>query len=466
MPRRRQAGRPVVRRRRVARPYVRGRGAYTLADAYRVPGALMRRIPRGYYTHGGAALGAGAGSALGPVGATSGATLGRMMGTALADYVHGRGAYKINRNTILMPDPPSVHNRGKEGMVQIRHREYIGDVISSTGFGMQYSLPLNPALLDSFPWLSGIANQFTQWQPNGVLIEFVSTSGNAVASNNTALGEVMIATQYDSVVAPFTTKQQMLNQEFSVSGVPSCNHIHPVECQSRLSGQTNFYTRSAPVPAGADQRLYDLGVVYVATQGQQTAGVTLGELYVTYDILFMKPQLPDVDQASETELQVAQYLATDSTINLASGLNFFGSSGTLQSTFQSSGLGQLAVHQHSIDFPASPSGTGAYCIWVVWFGTGNQTSSMDWPVPSGSVNCTVYTPSSTLPAGYVLPLNGYGSAASHTVTGSVVATCYGVIPTDPTQPYTPNWQENTSGYTILGSTRQCSIYISPWVLEM
>lgn len=291
-PRRRRAPRRYTRR--PAAGYVSGRGAYTLTS-------LARRVPKSYYTHGGAMLGALGGSALNMT--APGAVIGRSIGAKVGEVVHGRGAYKVLRNTLITPDPPSIHNRGKEGMVQIRHREYVGDLKSSTGFDLQYQIPLNPALAQSFPWLAPIANQFTQWQPNGILVEFISTSGNALSSTNAALGEVVLSTQYDSVNTPFTNKQQMLAQEFAVSGAPSCNLIHPIECAARLSGQTNYYTRAGAVPTGADQRLYDLGVLCVATSGQQQAGFTLGEIWITYDILLMKPQLSDsADVYSESAL--------------------------------------------------------------------------------------------------------------------------------------------------------------------
>jgi len=271
-----------------------GFGAYRSVRIPRAPRANPMAITgRGFYKGFGKDLGRFLGGSVSKLTGIPGlSNVGEHLG-GYGSKLTGWGAYKLNRNTLITPDVPKMMNANKEGFVQIRHREYIGDVLSSNQFNVQYSIPLQPGLVQSFPWLAPIANQFTQWQPNGILVEFVSTSGSAIASTNNALGEVVMATQYDSIAPPFVNKQQMLNQEFAVSGVPSSNHIHPIECAKQQSQIQNFYTRSNAVPTGSDQRLYDLGVLYIATQGQQQAGVTLGELYITYDILLAKPQLSE-----------------------------------------------------------------------------------------------------------------------------------------------------------------------------
>jgi len=45
------------------------------------------------------------------------------------------------------------------------------------------------------------------------------------------------------------------------------------------------------VPANDNKLLYDLGVTYVATSGQQTNGAVLGDLWVTYEIELKKPMV-------------------------------------------------------------------------------------------------------------------------------------------------------------------------------
>jgi len=53
----------------------------------------------------------------------------------------------------------------------------------------------------------------------------------------------------------------------------------------------SLFTRSTSVPTGADPRFYDLGLFQIATSGMQS-GYVVGELWVSYDIVFRKPRIP------------------------------------------------------------------------------------------------------------------------------------------------------------------------------
>jgi hypothetical protein len=56
--------------------------------------------------------------------------------------------------------------------------------------------------------------------------------------------------------------------------------------------------RTTAVPAGEDQKTYDLGKLNVATQGLPSAGMTCGELWVTYEVELRKPQISNNAVAS------------------------------------------------------------------------------------------------------------------------------------------------------------------------
>ena len=281
MPRRARA--PVRKPRAVA---MTGHGAYKPRVA-----PPRRRAMRGHGFYKGFASDLGYG--LGRIGnAFSGRndlhTAGSAMGKAFTN-VTGMGAYSVRANSLTQTVPDVVNSKLKEGATIVRHKEYICDIVGATGWTSSKSIPLNPALSTSFPWLSQVAGAYEEWEPLGILFEFVTTSGNAVASNNTSLGEVIISSDYNTYNASPTTKQQQLNQVFSVSTVPSCSAIHAIECDPRQNQNARFYTRtgasSAPLTAT------DLCTTTVAVQGQQVAGATLGELWVTYEIALYKPIL-------------------------------------------------------------------------------------------------------------------------------------------------------------------------------
>jgi len=234
-------------------------------------------------------LGTLVGSAFGgPAGALVGKAAGNLLGR-----VTGAGAYQVRSNS-LMGRPPSF------GMtsVRVRHQEYLADVYSgfdlvsaATAFDYR-QFYINPGLAATFPWLSSIANNFEEYKFHGLIFEFRTTSGQSVASSNTALGTVMMATEYDVLDPPFPSKVAMEAYMFASSTVPSCSVVHAVECQPKQNVDPVLYIRNTTPPAGADQRLYDLGFFQVATVGMQAAGVNLGEMWVTYDVELLKPKLP------------------------------------------------------------------------------------------------------------------------------------------------------------------------------
>lgn len=218
---------------------------------------------------------------------------------------NGLGAYR--GVGMKMPGPPNISNpkRGGELATQVRHREYLGDVMALPGgfgvpwqiVGQQEGYSLNPGIKETFPWLSQVAQNYVQYEMNGLLVEYISTSGAAVgSSSNQALGSVSLACQYDAVLPPYNSKSEMLNEQYAVSTVPSRNLILPIECAPQQTILTKQYIRTGAQPANTDIRLYDLGKVFVATDGIQdvvggTQPIKLGELWITYDIILLKASL-------------------------------------------------------------------------------------------------------------------------------------------------------------------------------
>lgn len=293
---------------------------------------------------GGAISGVGemAGHALGSaLGGPAGGGIGKFLGGKLGhliETVTGFGDYTVENNSILSGGMtvPQVVNSIDKGTVIVRHREYIGNVYSSTGFAVSSYL-IQPGLASTFPWLSQQANAFEQYRLRGMLFEFVSTSSDALlsAATSTALGSVVMMTDYDVADEAPTSKRQMLNSEFSCSTKPSLSAIHPIECKRSLSAQDILYTRgSIAVPAGFDQRLYDFARFNIATEGMQVAGGILGELWATYEIEFLKPQFAYyglADHYRMTAITAARPLGTVAGSNIANG-------GTIGGAISGSGL--------------------------------------------------------------------------------------------------------------------------------
>lgn len=241
-------------------------------------------------------LGGGAiGSAFG---GPAGGALGSAVGGVAADLfkqITGMGDYNVKNNSLFIQgdSTPMFRNSGRS--VRITHREYISDIITSSvalSFKLN-SFLLNPATSDTYPWLATIAQQFEQYRIHGMVFHFKSNSADALNSTNTALGSVIMATQYNVQLPVFTTKQQMENYEFACSSRPSCDLLHPVECDPSLTSFGPVFDIRLGGDDGGDQRLYDLGRFCLATVGMQAANVNIGELWVSYDIELLKPRMGD-----------------------------------------------------------------------------------------------------------------------------------------------------------------------------
>nr|QKV51306.1 putative capsid protein [Crucivirus sp.] len=247
----------------------------------------------GMVSRAGQGVGGAIGSALGPVGTAIGSFLGGKLGH-LVEKVTGFGDYKVEQNSVLVGgmNVPQIVNSVEKGGVIIRHREFIQDIVATTAFTNQ-SFLIQPGLARTFPWLSQIANSFEQYRIRGMMFDFVSTSSDALLSSatSTALGTVVMMTDYDVADSAPTSKREMLQSEFASSDKPSCTFIHPIECKKSVTAQNILYTRGAIAPPeNFDQRLYDFASFNIATEGMQAAGGVLGELWVTYEIELLKPQ--------------------------------------------------------------------------------------------------------------------------------------------------------------------------------
>lgn len=216
-----------------------------------------------------------------------GSDLGRAAGNAISK-ITGMGDYKVNSNTVVGGNTiPTFLNNG-DG-VKVCHREFVSDVVGSVAFVLT-SYSINPGLSILFPLLSQIAQTFEEYDLRGLVMEYRPTSGTAISSTSSALGVVVMATNYDATDPLFTNKQQMESYEYSNSTVPFNGCIHPIECARNRNVLQNLFIRTTTSPAGTDLRFSDLGNFQIATAGMQSA-YTIGELWVSYDVFLRKPRL-------------------------------------------------------------------------------------------------------------------------------------------------------------------------------
>jgi hypothetical protein len=296
------------------------------------------------------------------------------LGQAAGDWlgrITGMGAYAVSKNSLYQPNQaqgPPVFNPGSE--VIVNKREYLADVITSATAG-NFSLAsyaINPGLNATFPWLSALANNFEQYSIEGMVFEFKSTSAMALNSVNTALGTVIMATNYDVADPNFISKQQMEMHQYSTSCAPSVSMIHPIECAKNEKILSNLYNRSTAVASGDDLRFYDFGNFQIATVGMQGTSVNIGELWISYSIKLLKPRLPSAISSVGGVAHLALTGATTSfpigaTLAYTSGFNSPLNSITLSSGVVSLSPGQyvvflLATSATSYTFGSATLGSG------------------------------------------------------------------------------------------------------------
>jgi hypothetical protein len=213
------------------------------------------------------------------------------------DYAeeHAQSGLDVEANSIVQPmtasqvpifsTPEHLH-----GAVRVQHREYIMDLkTAETAIGNLMPLRISPTNSNMFPWLVSTAQSFEQWLPLGIVFEFVSTAGNAFSGGAANLGDVNMATLYDVAAPPLNTKSEILNHFYSTSAATSQNLMHAIECAPDDTPCLPRYINSgASFPT--DPRLNDLGILYILTTGSQST-YTAGQLWVTYDIILLKPRL-------------------------------------------------------------------------------------------------------------------------------------------------------------------------------
>ena len=182
-----------------------------------------------------------------------------------------------------------------DGSVIITHREYLGDIITSStpgAFKIQ-SFGLNPSDTNSFPWLGNLAQpNFQQYKFEQLMFEFRTFSSDALNSTNTALGSVFACINYDYSDPDVASRYEVENTDWSRSCKPSESMLIPVECDPKLTGLNSgllYIINGNTVPAGADPKTYYLGKMFIGTVGMQGASVNIGSLYVTYRIKLYKP---------------------------------------------------------------------------------------------------------------------------------------------------------------------------------
>jgi len=207
----------------------------------------------------------------------------------------GHGDYQLSQNSIVedmtASQVPVMHS-AKES-IRFRHREFVMEVYSPANVGVftTTTFSLNPGLSTTFPYLSALAQQFQEYSFKGLVFEFKSTSAVAMSTSNIGMGTVALAAQYRADAPAFVNKVQMMNEMWAVDGKPSDTFMLPIECAPEECPMNVLYVRGNGLATTTDNvKFYDLAKVTLACTGIPVSEQLIGELWVSYDVEFYKPQ--------------------------------------------------------------------------------------------------------------------------------------------------------------------------------
>lgn len=342
---------------------MKGRGDYksVLND---VKGAL-RPVIKDALLGAGGALGGLAGTRMGaPV---AGAKAGRAL-AARVSRLFGMGDYSSNEvvvNSLVKPGVNSYSSFGKgnEGP-RVRHREFLFDLQQgpTPGAFVNYGFSVNPGLASAFPYAAPMAALYEEYRIHGLVYEFVSSTSEYFA--NGAMGTIIMAAEYNPSADDFYSKPQMENSDFAISARPDRNMVYGLECASQTQNSYLVRTGASSAPITAT----DLARMQIAVQSPLAANQILGEVWVSYDIEFMRPKtssaLNGYSHWNATTGAAAAYPSS-----LAQSVSY----GALSSV---SWISDSSSHTSTISLPYLPVGT-TFCLSVAMTYSGAIVTASD-----------------------------------------------------------------------------------------
>lgn len=305
-----------------------------------------------------------------------------------AEALAGAGDYRVKKYSVgrgFKKESGSMGYKSRrsvaleKGTMCIKHTEYLGDLVQSATSGAftSQSYGLNPANDGTFPWLSSTAVNFQHYKFKKLVFEYrplVSESTSTTTGSLLSMGSVILATQYDSILGPYTGKATMAESDYAVTIKPSERALHAVECKSKYNPLgVMFCSPQVSLTQGynnSDIRMQNLGIFQIAASGVPTNGtntVDLGEIWVHYEVELFKPQL----NANLSALQSAHYYGSVATGNPTNN-NPFGPnvSPLIQPTSVANNLLSLNFTVSSFTFPLQVTTGSFLCVYVAKGGSG------------------------------------------------------------------------------------------------
>lgn len=204
----------------------------------------------------------------------------------------------IAKSSIIRNSEPS-YKQGRPGCVLVEKTEYIGEVVSSSTSGATFavvsSYPINIGSVTTFPWASGMSGLYESYVFKRLSFHF------RTESPTTTQGFVGLVIDYNPIDPQPATKVAAMDYEESVRG-PVWQNFDHVCGQKNLNKRKSYFSRGSLTDASIDPLLYDVGTLYVIAGGVVDASQSLGELWVSYSVEFITPELERISVSLDGEL--------------------------------------------------------------------------------------------------------------------------------------------------------------------
>jgi hypothetical protein len=153
---------------------------------------------------------------------------------------------------------------------------------TSTGFGITNEVFLNPALPDSFTWLSPIASRFKQYRVVKMRLVYVP-----IAPTNTQ-GNIVVYPAYDATEVAPTTEADMVNNQDAFERVVWNGFYVDLDVRAMNSPGPRKYTRQG-FTSGDLKTMDPLRLFLGGNNAASNSGAAMGKLFIEYEFVFYVP---------------------------------------------------------------------------------------------------------------------------------------------------------------------------------
>lgn len=180
----------------------------------------------------------------------------------------------------------------KNRVYTVRNRELIdSEIAGATSFTLRKFIEINPGLSETFPWLSGIATNYTEYKFKRLVFRYITRSPT------TKQGSVLFSPLYDPLDPAPPSEQAASSIRGTVEG-PVWNELVLVADHLLSDAYKRYFIRQGPV--AADLKTYDPLALVLFTNDCVDAS-PIGKLWVEYEIDFFEPTSPLSEGASKSK---------------------------------------------------------------------------------------------------------------------------------------------------------------------